>query len=221
VSSTHEHLEHAEHAEHAAHSSFDRRVAVTVAITAALLAGVAMLGHRKHNDTLIHKTVKGQLEVKESNTWAQYQAKRLRQAMAQLQIQTLSRLPRDKGGDADHDPDIAKLKAEVARYDGELKELKEKAEGVQKEVAAANAAADHAHHQADWLDYAHLAVELGLVVCSLGILTKRKLFWLVGMVVTVVGVSLAIYALTMSEHHADSPGHAEESKEAKPSSGGH
>jgi Domain of unknown function (DUF4337) len=223
VSSTHEHLEHAEHAEHAAHSSFDRRVAVTVAIIAAILAGVAMLGHRKHNDTLIHKTHKGQLEVKESNTWAQYQAKRLRQAMAQLQIQTLTRLPHDKwpGPDADHDPDIAKLKAEIARYDVELKELKEKAEGVQKEVAKADADAEHAHHQADWLDYAHLAVELGLVVCSLGILTKRKMFWLAGMAVTVVGIALTTYALTMPGHHADSPGHAEESKDAKPPSGGH
>src|SRR4051794_28099674 len=128
-----------------------------------------MLGHRKHNDTLIHKTVKGQLEVKESNAWAQYQSKRVRQQMNILQIQTLTRLP----GAKDPDPDVVKLKAEVARYDGELADLKKQAEGVQADVKAADAEAEHAHHQADWLDYAHLAVELGLVVCSLGILTKR------------------------------------------------
>ena len=166
MSEAHEHLEHAEHAEHAAHSTFDRKVAVTVAIIAAVLAGVAMLGHRKHNDTLIHKTVKGQLEVKESNTWAQYQSKRLRQQMDILQIQTLTRLPREKGPDAD--PDVSRLKAEVARYETELADLKKQAEGVQAEVKKADAEANHTHHQADWLDYAHLAVELGLVVCSLG-----------------------------------------------------
>ena len=219
MSEAHEHLEHAEHAGHAAHSGFDRKVAVTVAIIAAVLAGVAMLGHRKHNDTLIHKTVKGQLEVQETNTWAQYQSKRLRQQMDILQIQTLTRLPRP-GPASDPDPDVARLKAEVTRYDKELKELKDKAEGVQADVKKANAEADHTHHQADWLDFAHLAVELGLVICSLGILTKRTLFWLGGIAVTVVGIGLATYAMTMPEHHDGSPGHAADSKEGPPA-GGH
>jgi hypothetical protein len=219
VSNTHEHLEHAEHAQHAAHSGFDRKVAVTVAIIAAILAGVTMLGHRKHNDTLIHKTIKGQLEVKESNTWAQYQAKRLRQQMDILQIQTLTRLPGAK--DSGPDPDVIKLKDEVARYKTELEELKAQAESVHTEVAKADAEAEHAHHQADWLDYAHLAVELGLVVCSLGILTKRKLFWLGGIAVTFVGIGLAGYALSMPVHLPESSGHMEEHKEAKPSGSGH
>ena len=218
MSEAHEHLEHAEHAEHAAHSTFDRKVAVTVAIIAAVLAGAAMLGHRKHNDTLIHKTAKGQLEVQESNTWAQYQAKRLRQQMDILQIQTLTRLPRDKGSEPD--PDVAKLKAEVARYNGELAELKEKAEGIHKGVEKAESQAEHSHHQAAWLDYAHLAVELGLVICSLGILTKRTLFWLGGIAVTVFGIGLATYAMNLPEHHDEPAGHTEEPKEGNPG-GGH
>jgi hypothetical protein len=217
VSEAHEHLEHAEHAEHAAHAGgFDRKVAVTVAIIAAVLAGVALLGHRKHNDTLIHKTIKGQLEVKESNTWAQYQSKRLRQQMDILQIQTLTRLP----GAKDPDPDVAKLKDEVARYKTELDDLKKQGEGVQAEVKKADAAAEHAHHQANWLDLSHLAVELGLVICSLAILTKRKQFWFAGIAVTVLGIASVGYALAMPEHHEESPGHVEEGKEAKPG-GGH
>src|SRR5690349_7982327 len=51
MSNAHEHLEHAEHAGHAA-DPFDRRVAVSVAVVAALLAGISMLGHRKHNEVL-------------------------------------------------------------------------------------------------------------------------------------------------------------------------
>lgn len=218
MSDAHEHLEHAEHAEHAAHSTFDRKVAVTVAIIAAVLAGAAMAGHRKHNDTLIHKTAKGQLEVQETNIWAQYQAKRLRQQMDILQIQTLTRLPRDKASEPD--PDVAKLKEEVARYKTELLELQEQAKGMHVEVAKANAQAEHSHHQAAWLDYAHLAVELGLVICSLGILTKRTLFWLGGIAVTVVGIGLATYAMNLPEHHDETAGHTEEPKEAKPG-GGH
>jgi hypothetical protein len=220
VSEVHEHLEHAEHAEHAAHSTFDRKVAVTVAIIAAVLAGVTMTGHRMHNETLIHKTAKGQLEVQESNAWAQYQAKRLRQQMDILQIQTLTRLPGGKESGAD--PDVVKLKDEVARYETELKGLKLQAEGIHTDVLKANAQAEHSHHQAAWLDFAHLAVELGLVICSLSILTKRKVFWLAGIAVTLVGIGLATYALVMPEHHDEhSPGQVEEHKEAKPSGGGH
>ncbi len=46
------HLEHAEHAQHAAHDPFDRRVAMTMTIVAAVLACVTMLSHRAHNDRL-------------------------------------------------------------------------------------------------------------------------------------------------------------------------
>src|SRR5438445_140893 len=49
---TEKHLEHAEHARHAAHDPFDRRVAMTMAIVAAVLACVTMLSHRSHNETL-------------------------------------------------------------------------------------------------------------------------------------------------------------------------
>ena len=74
MANAHEHLEHAEHAEHA-HEPFDKRVAVSVAIVAAVLAGISMLGHRKHNEVLqltteanIHHTHVGLIERGERNS---------------------------------------------------------------------------------------------------------------------------------------------------------
>jgi hypothetical protein len=49
---TEHHLEEAEHAQHHAQDPFTTRVAMTMAIVAAALAGVTMLSHRSHNDTL-------------------------------------------------------------------------------------------------------------------------------------------------------------------------
>ena len=46
-------IEHAEHAAHAAGDDFNRMVTMSIAIVAAILAGVTMLGHRLHNETLI------------------------------------------------------------------------------------------------------------------------------------------------------------------------
>src|SRR5437016_13812810 len=47
-----QHIEHAEHAAHAAHDDFNKMVTMSIAIVAAVLACVTMLGHRAHNDTL-------------------------------------------------------------------------------------------------------------------------------------------------------------------------
>ena len=47
---TEHHLEHAEHAQHQAHDPFDRRVAVSMAIMAAVLAGVTLASHRGHTE---------------------------------------------------------------------------------------------------------------------------------------------------------------------------
>src|SRR5450631_3525512 len=46
-------IEHAEHAVHASHDAFNRQVTMSIAIAAAVLACVTMLGHRAHNETLL------------------------------------------------------------------------------------------------------------------------------------------------------------------------
>ncbi len=250
MSEIHEHLEHAEHAEHAAHNPFDRKVAVSIAIIAAVLAGVAMIGHRTHNQTLLYQAeaagfdvqsgnskiqaanmkVQGaNIEVQESNAWAQYQAKKLRETMAKNAITSLNLLAVGTGKETDRDQTVKKYSDEVARYADELKELQTKAEGIHAKIAdfdgKAKAFEDkskgfetkakegehnahHSHAQADYLDLAHLAVELGLVICSVALLTKKKAYWLGGIVFTIVGLCLVSYSMMLpkhAEHHDEHP----------------
>jgi hypothetical protein len=82
---TEHHLEHAEHAQHAAHDPFDKRVAMSMAITAAVLAFVSMLSHRAHNKTLQlqGEAIRIQSEAtsaraKEFNRWNYFQTKKER-----------------------------------------------------------------------------------------------------------------------------------------------
>src|SRR5262245_52433706 len=79
------HIEHAEHAQHAAHDPFDRRVTVSIAVVAAVLAAITMLGHRAHNETLRllgealeFQTKAGINHSKAANKWALYQAQNIR-----------------------------------------------------------------------------------------------------------------------------------------------
>jgi Domain of unknown function (DUF4337) len=82
---TEHHLEPAEHAQHAAHDPFDRRVAMTMAITAAVLALATMLSHRSHNQVLQLQGEAGQLRTQAttfhtqaSDQWGYFQAKKQR-----------------------------------------------------------------------------------------------------------------------------------------------
>jgi Domain of unknown function (DUF4337) len=70
-------IEHAEHAAHASHDEFNKRVTMSIAIVAAVLACVSMLGHRAHNETLL-------LQGKA----LQYQGEALRLQGEALQLQT-------------------------------------------------------------------------------------------------------------------------------------
>src|SRR5947199_10687042 len=93
MANTDKHLEHAEHAAHHAPDTFSQRVAVSMAIIAAVLAGLSMIGHRTHNKVLMLqadsnrlKTEAASTEVEKSNLFAWYQAKRQRQSVYQVSI---------------------------------------------------------------------------------------------------------------------------------------
>ena len=75
---TEHHLEHAEHAQHHAQNPFDRRVAMTMAIIAALLAGVTLVSHRGHTETLRLTSEATTNHTKAADDWNLYQAKNIR-----------------------------------------------------------------------------------------------------------------------------------------------
>lgn len=203
--SAHEHLEHAEH--HAS-DPFDKRVAVTMAIIAALIAGIAMVGHRTHNEVLQLQgdanrigTDAAAAEVEKSNYFAWYQSKKQRQNFLEvIAAETSLLVPADKKEAADKQ--VAEWRAKAKDYDKpdperheSLPELIEKGNHADKKAhelrdKAKNLTheAEHIHHQADRLDIAHLLAELGLVLCSVTILTKRKGWWFAGIVAAVVSL---------------------------------
>src|SRR3954467_6137855 len=100
MANTHEHLEHAEHAEHHASDPFNQRVAVSMAIVAACLAGISMVGHRTHNEVLQLlgdanriRTEAATAEVEKSNLFAWYQSKRLREEQYKIAAKQTGFIP--------------------------------------------------------------------------------------------------------------------------------
>ncbi len=222
------HIEHAEHATHAVHDPFDRRVTISIAIIAAVLACVTMLAHRAHNDTLRlqgeglqAQTEAARKQVEASNTWARYQAVNVRKHFYQtvLEQADLGALP-DRKSDAAQKA-VVRWQEQVEKYEGkmsaagkdkgQLGELEKEAKQLTREGEEREHAAEHkltesheAHARANRFDLGELGLQLGVVVCSLAILTKSRGFWLTGIGCAVIGLAIALtgyLGLFMGHHH--------------------
>jgi hypothetical protein len=214
----HEHLEHVEHAEHA-HNPFEKRVAVSIAIVAAVLAGISMLGHRKHNEVLQlqgdsnrRQTESNILHTKATDAWGEYQSVNIRDHGYEFTGIIMKEVAKgDPKMATALSPAIDRAEKKHKDYDKRLPDLKKKAEDLvngadakQKESLTKMADSEHAHHQADRLDYGHLGAEIGIVLCSLALLTKKKLFWLLGLGATLLAIAMVVssYLLPHESHEA-------------------
>lgn len=151
-------------------------VSVTISILAVLVAAVTLLGHRAHTEELL-------LQSQATDQWAYYQAKNIRfhemQGIADL-LGALAPQDKEKAGMLRE-----KYLKEVERYEGDKEDISEKAKELEKER-------DLLGRRADRFDGGEAFLEIGLVICSITLLTKRRAFWFGGMLIGLTGVCLAI-----------------------------
>jgi hypothetical protein len=164
-----------EHAEHA-REPFDKKVAVTMAIIAALLAIVSVLGHILSTEELL-------AQQKASDQWAFYQAKDIRRYDSEIAQDMLKAL---KSGDADE---------RVKHYGGNAEKYEKDRAGIQDLAKEFEAERDHKGAQALRLEIGEVFLEIGIVFASLAILSKRPMVWYTSMVAALVGVTLAATTL--------------------------
>jgi len=154
-------------------------VAVTLSILAVLVAIATLLGHRAGTEELM-------LQTKATDQWALFQAKNIRlyemQSMADL-LGTLEPADKEKAS-ALRD----KYLSEVERY------TKEKEEATQ-EAKSLEAERDLMGKREDRYDAGEVILEIALIVCSLTLLTKKRIFWFSGMMLGLVGL-----VVTLSGH---------------------
>jgi uncharacterized protein DUF4337 len=156
-------------------------VSITMSIMAVLIAGATLLGHRAHTEELL-------LQSQATDQWAYYQAKNGRyhgmQNTADL-METV--IPRDK---EKAEAKRKKYENEIERYDSDKEDISEKAKELEKER-------DLVSHRADRYDGGEAFLEIGLVICSITLLTKRKGFWFAGMLLGAAGIILASTGLLL------------------------
>jgi hypothetical protein len=170
-----------EHAEHGAHESAMRPVAFTMSLLAVMVAVTTVLGHRTHTEAVLYQN-------KATDEWNLYQAKKIRSNDTALVSDLLTAVTiADKEAAAK----ISKAYAEhQAQWVGDLKEEKEKAEALEARVEQAEARADR-------FDLAEALLEIGLVITSVTLLTRSRIYWYLGIVFSIAGIVSALSVLTL------------------------
>jgi len=156
-------------------------VSLTISIMAVLLAGASLLGHRAHTEGL-------SLETEAASRWTQYQAKSVRLHEAQGfsdVVRLVAPLNKELGEELKE-----KYAKEVEHYEGDKVDVSKEAKNLEEER-------DLTVRQADRFDGGEGLLEIGLVICSIALLTKRKGFWFGGMLIGALGVALAASAFLL------------------------
>ena len=174
----HEAQELREHAEHGAHESTLRPVAFTMSVLAVLVAVTTVLGHRTHTEAVLDQN-------KATDLWNFYQAHKIRSNDTELSEDLLGVVSLEN---KDNAAKLAKSYADhEKKWADELKDEQDQAEAMEKKV-------EHAEARADRFDLAEAMLEIGLVITSVTLLTKSRIYWYLGLVFAAAGVVSAASA---------------------------
>jgi hypothetical protein len=165
-----------EHAEKAREDRSLAAVSLTMAVLAVFVAVVSLLGHRAHTEEVV-------LQAKSSDQWAYYQAKNIREHEDALFSDLAAVVASNDAGAMTKFREKAEQEAE--RYKHDKEGIQEEARKLEQEVAKER-------NRADLFDLAEVFLEIGLVVTSITLLSGRRIFWHLGIVLSVVGVAVAV-----------------------------
>lgn len=152
---------------------FDKIVAGTMAIIAALLAVVTVLGQHFNTEELLR-------QQQASDQWAFSQAKDIRRYSAEIGADTLAIV---KG-----DPKIvAKYAKDSAKYKQQHDEIQDKARDFEKER-------DREGDRANRFHIGEVFLEAAIVFSSLSILTRTRLIFFGGVIFALLGIGVSVSA---------------------------
>jgi len=153
-------------------------ISLAIAVLAVLVAIVTVMGHRTHTEAVL-------MEARASDTWNEYQAKKIRMESLSALGEHMLLLPTvdAKATEAQ----LAKDKAHIAKWNEDLKEEQDTARDYQNEVKLAEAKAVR-------FDLGEALLEISVVLSSITLLTRRRTFFYGGLSLGAVGVVIAASA---------------------------
>jgi hypothetical protein len=154
----------------------ERLIGVTMAITAAFLAVVTLMGHRLHTEEVV-------MQTKSADGWAYFQAKNNRYHM----YATDARLAELTGAPG--------APAQAAEWKKKSEEERQQADEIRKDTEKLDVETEATARRATLFDISEIGLEIGIVLSSISLLTRSGLFWRLGFVPSGIGLAVALYGL--------------------------
>ena len=172
----HEAQELQEHAKHGAQDTAQRPVAFTMSVLAVLVAITTVLGHRSHTEAILSQN-------RATDQWNFYQAHKIRSYETQLSSDLLGVVTLDNKDAA------AKLAKDYADHQ---KKWADDLKTEQNEAQELEAKVHEAEARAIRFDLGEALLEIALVITSVTLLTKSRIYWYMGMVFAALGIASAV-----------------------------
>jgi hypothetical protein len=169
-----------ENAEHGQESAL-RPVAFTMSVLAVMVAVTTVLGHRTHTEAVLN-------QAKASDSWNQYQAKKIRDYDTTLMTDLLSVVTI-----ADKD----RAKEITGRYSGHQNKWADDEEALKKTSEAFEEEVKMAERRATRFDLAEALLEIGLVITSVTLLTRSRIYWYLGILFSICGIASGVSVLLL------------------------
>lgn len=171
--------EHAEHAEHAARANdpFISQVSITVAVLAVLAASVSSLETVESGRAITSASEAVLSQDRATDTWNEYQADSLKRHLYGIAA----------GGGGPKAAGYARTASEQTAKQTELRNRARAEEADRDRLMTESRVHEHRHH---WLTATGTMVEIGIAICTVAIITRRRQFWLGSILLAVVGLGL-------------------------------
>src|SRR4029077_12995810 len=174
-----------EGAEHA-HEHGEKKIGLTMAIVAVLLAVATLLGHRAHTEEVV-------LQGERNTQWVNFDTKRMQRVVHEDFATLSASLPGAQEKAAEF-----KEKARLEREGERAKNgqpAKEGTEKIREHAQELDVEMKLTQRRANYYDGAELFLEISIVLCSIALLAEMKLFWRLSFITTIIGVAVALWGL--------------------------
>ncbi len=172
--------------------AFTRRVAITTAVYAVMLAIASLGGHNATKDMIL-------AQQQASDQWAFYQAKVVREHTYRVQQKRLEVDLADRGASLapevrqQYDALLGEFATEAKRYGSEKKDIEQDARKLEHER-------DVSRMKDPYFDFAEVLLQIAIVMSSVSILATSRLLYGISLVLAVCGTLLMLngYALAVT-----------------------
>jgi hypothetical protein len=157
-------------------------ISLGISILAVLVAMVTVLGHRSHTEAVL-------MQSRAGDTWAEYQAKKIRMDNLSVDVDLLALQPSN---------DTAAVAAKTEEYQAHIDKWKEELAEEQKQAHEFEREVTHAEAQAARYDLGEALLQIAVVLCSITLFTRKRAYFLLGLSLGAAGIVVALSALLVS-----------------------